>query len=79
MAVVLRRIRGKELSLSTMVDLLSNSDVAALSFGGGLAFKNVKASLEEVQRAKSTFPFSIGSCSLHEPDDDIARLLEVVD
>lgn len=77
-AVTLRRIRGKDLPVSTMTQLLANSDIHALSFGGGLAFKNVKATLEEVQKAKRIAGFSIGSCSLQEPDDDIARLLEVV-
>jgi hypothetical protein len=78
-AVILRRIRGKELSLSTIIELLSNSDSSAISFGGGLAFKNIKATIAEVQKAKQMTSFSIGSCSLQEPDDDLVRLLEVVD
>lgn len=78
-AVLLRRARGSDLSLSLLAELLRNPDIGAISFGGGLAFKNVKATREEAQKAKRLAGFSIGSCSLQEPDDDITRLLEVVE
>ncbi len=52
---------------------LSERDPAAFDFASGLAWRDVSIDLGRLGAALET-PFSIGSCSLQEPDDDLAAL-----
>lgn len=73
-AVMFRRALGHAAPLEILERLLTNSSAAALSLTTGLAFENLLLSAAKLQAAKKEAHFSIGSCSLHEPDADLLRL-----
>ena len=73
-AVYLRRALGEAISAAAITALLTNNSAAALSFGHGIRYANFAITPEELQRAKQRGHFSIGSCSIHEPDEDLTRL-----
>ncbi len=75
-AVMFRRALGHEAPLAALEQLLSSADPLAISFNRGLVFDSLAISFEELRRAKAASPFSIGSCSLHEPDADLRRLFD---
>ena len=72
--VLLRRAEGAHLSHTRLVALLTNSSLRAITTGEILAYDGISISYDQAAHAKSAAPFSIGSCSLHEPDADIERL-----
>ena len=72
--VMFRRSLGAKLSHTHLVDILTNQDAHAFSFDDSLHFKNLTISLAELQKVKESLPFTIGSCSLREPDEDLSRL-----
>ncbi len=69
--VMLHRHLGKQVSHK----VLTNQDPKALTFGEQLGYKELRISLADLQRAKSKGHFTIGSCSLHEPDEDLSRVI----
>lgn len=73
-AVMLRRSLGAALSQEILRELLTNRDQNAFSFGESLTYKNFALSLAEIAGAKESAPFTVGSCSLHDPDSDLLRL-----
>jgi hypothetical protein len=73
-AVMFRRVLGARVSHDTLVELLTNTDPKGLGIEECLQFKKLKLSMAELRHAKGMAPFTIGSCSLHEPDQDLSRL-----
>ena len=74
-AVLFRRIFGEGLSAERIADMLTNSLITNFSFARGLAYEDLHLDPVQLRHAKASAPFSIGSCSLTEPDQDLARLL----
>jgi hypothetical protein len=72
--VLLRRAKGEQLSHTRLLALLTNPSFQAITTGETLAYDGISISYDQAAHAKSAAPFSIGSCSLHEPDADIERL-----
>lgn len=73
-AVMLSRGLGSRLSHADLVQLLTNQEASAFSFGDTLRFKKLSLTAAELRHCKGSEPFTIGSCSLHEPDQDLDRL-----
>jgi hypothetical protein len=76
-AVYLRRALGSAISESALAELLMNNSITRFSFAEGLAYDAVRISAQELDAAVQRAPFSIGSCSIHEPDQDLVRLLGI--
>ncbi len=74
-AVYLRRALGPAISESALAELLINSSVTQFSFSEGLACAAASISAQQLDAAIQLAQFSIGSCSIHEPDQDLVRLL----
>lgn len=72
-AVMLRRALGAAISEFSIATLLTNSSWDSFSWVDEMRFENHSISLAQLTAAKESAHFSIGSCSLHEPDDDIAQ------
>lgn len=64
-----RGLRGDELAAC-----LSETDPGAFSFEGGVAWRDHHVALGDLGAAMQAVPFSIGSCSLTEPDEELQRL-----
>lgn len=74
-ALRLRQILGpEEMPLWRLEECLSTSDPGAFDFKEGLRWTDRIASCQAVEGAVSALAFSIGSCSLDEPDCDLVRL-----
>lgn len=73
-AVYFRRTLGGAIPAASLTELLTNNSVAALSFEHGIHYKNFAITSDQLQHAKQRCHFSIGSCSIHEPDEDLTRL-----
>lgn len=67
----LRTLTSKELTA-----LLANRSAHGFSFLDGLAWGGHSLSLAELRLARADLPFTIGSCSLSEPDEDLAHLFD---
>lgn len=68
-AVRLRQARGKEFG-PEVADCLGETDPVAFDFSDGIAWRGEQVTAAELARLP---PFAIGSCSLSEPDDDLAH------
>lgn len=55
--------------------LLAERDPGAFDFSYGVRWRTWHLPLNKLAAAKRAMPFAIGSCSLGEPDDDLAELL----
>jgi hypothetical protein len=73
-AVMFRRALGNKLPHARLVEILTNQDARAYTFGDSLKFKDLEISHSELRRVRENQPFAIGSCSLREPDEDLNRL-----
>lgn len=73
-AVMFRRALGNKLPHARLVEILTNQDARAYTFGDSLQFKDLEMTHSELRRARENQPFAIGSCSLREPDEDLSRL-----
>lgn len=73
-ALFLKRALGPSFPDIEALDCLFAVDTKFFTLGTSLGWKDYKISLEQLKDLKRQFPFSIGSCSLHEPDQDLARL-----
>jgi len=74
-ALMLRRAMGESAPESFLVELLSNRSISEIQFHSGLAYRGISISHDQLIQAKLQAHFSIGSCSLHEPDSDLSRLV----
>lgn len=72
--VMLRRALGDRVSHARLVEILTNEADDAFTFGPSLRFKDLQISHSDLKRAKKAPHFTIGSCSLREPDEDLSRL-----
>ncbi len=72
--VGLRLAQTVELSGLKLRSLLRDDDESSFIFDEGLGWKRHRVSVQRLQDATRTVPFSIGTCSLAEPDDDLKRL-----
>jgi hypothetical protein len=57
-----------------IVSLLDESDPSQFRFTHGLGWRNRRIDASALEQAHRDQPFSIGSCSLTEPDADLSRL-----
>lgn len=73
-AVMFRRALHATASEDMLIELLKNASTSELSLQDGVHFRSLHISRADLAQAKAKAHFSIGSCSLHEPDDDLARL-----
>lgn len=76
--VMLHRCLGDKISAKALEEILTNQDARAFSFGERLGFKDLSVSINELGTAKAKNHFSVGSCSLHEPDEDLSRIFPSV-
>jgi hypothetical protein len=74
-AVTIRRARHEEASEALVTRLLTNESMEPFSSPAELSFGGLSLSCNEVREARAAAHISIGSCSLHEPDKDLSRLL----
>jgi hypothetical protein len=75
-AVMLRRSFGAQMTEETILRLLETSDPKALVFESSLHYGELVVEPEQLAAIKGSSPFSIGSCSLKEPDEDLHQLLD---
>lgn len=73
-ALILSRAMVNKLSVAHIRECLEDVNLKNFAFGNHVSWRNYKISIEELQALRNNFKFSIGSCSLHEPDDDLNRL-----
>lgn len=74
-ALRLQKILGPERFPAAQVeDCLGEADPAAFRFDGSLSWRGAVAGERHLAEAVRAVPFSIGSCSLQEPDEDLSRL-----
>lgn len=76
-AVYLRRALGSAISESALAGLLTNDQINRFSFSEGIAYDVARISAQELEAALRLAPFSIGSCSILEPDQDLVRLFGI--
>jgi hypothetical protein len=72
-AVMFRRALGSLFEKGICNRLLQNGSPEALTFGAQMRFEEIAISAADLVNAKSRSLFSIGSCSLSEPDQDLAQ------
>lgn len=73
-AVMARRVLGERVTEKILINTLTNDRSDYFDFNGALKFGDLTIEYAELQQAKQLAHFSIGSCSLSEPDDDLNRL-----
>lgn len=73
--VMLHRHLEKRVSPKTLQEILTNQDPKAFTFGEELGYKELRISVADLQEARNRGHFTIGSCSLHEPDEDLSRVI----
>jgi hypothetical protein len=73
-AVALRTVLKAKATEEALCRLLTNDSASAFSFHSGLSVCGLSLTLPEIVAAKAALRFSIGSCSLREPDNDLIRL-----
>lgn len=74
-AVMLRRALGAEFTIGHCARLLALDSITSLAFGDTLSFEELTISRMDLVKAKNSAIFAVGTCSLREPDDDLARLV----
>jgi hypothetical protein len=72
--VMFHRLLRECVPANLLEEILTNQNPEAFTFGSQLGYKDLRMSLADLQKVKSASHFSIGSCSLHEPDEDLTRL-----
>jgi hypothetical protein len=75
-ALTLRR-NLPEFRIQSIRECLGNRDGSAFIFNHGLRWKDFLVPADAVVDTLAHFPLRIGSCSLHEPDEDLQRLYPV--
>lgn len=74
-ALYLRRSLGSRVFHDdALIACLTSSATSDFTLSDGLRWRDYSISEESVSEAKIAHFFSIGSCSIHEPDEDLARL-----
>ncbi len=74
-ALRLQKVLGPErFGPAQVIACLLAAEPEEFRFGDGLAWRDHAISADQLAAAAAAVPFSIGSCSLHEPDADLTRL-----
>ena len=74
-AVMFRRALGARFSLEQCARLLSSGSITSLAFGDTMSFEELTITRIDLVKAKNSALFTIGTCSLREPDEDLVRLV----
>ncbi len=75
LALYLRRTLGRKFSANNILELLKNEKTDSITFlESEIKWTNFTLKKINLKELKNKFPFSIGSCSLKEPDLDLIRL-----
>jgi len=72
--LLLRGLGAGRFPAPRLLECLQTERADAFDFGAGLRWQETGLGEIELVVAKQAAPFSVGSCSLREPDDDLARL-----
>lgn len=73
-ALFLKRHYGSTMTDQDTLACLTCEQASHYRFEDGVAWKQYRISPSELNLIKKQFHFSVGSCSLHEPDQDLLRL-----
>ena len=73
-ALYLKRHLGSAFSNQDLLGCLTCEQSSAYRFEDELQWNEQRLSVRDLELLKENFHFSIGSCSLHEPDQDLLRL-----
>ncbi|MGB1696826.1 MAG: hypothetical protein ACPHK8_00330 [Thermoplasmatota archaeon] len=76
LAMALRLDYALGLSEAERLDIMLSDEPADFVLYDGFGFKAKRAMAQRVTQAMQAVPFSIGSCSLSEPDGDLTRLFD---
>ncbi len=74
LAVGLRLAQSKGLAGAELAACIGETDASAFGFSGGVSWRNHKMGLGDLGLASVEVPFSIGSCSITEPDEELGLL-----
>lgn len=75
LAVYFRLLLGSEIfSRESLLELLQLKDAATLHFDENARWRDFSVTAEQIDQLRDRWHFSIGSCSLSEPDADLKRL-----
>ncbi|MEA3142996.1 MAG: hypothetical protein QOG31_320 [Thermoplasmata archaeon] len=74
MAVRLLQVHGAEFTAKDLAALLREADAGQFAFGEGVEWGEYGIHEDTLKDAMAELPFTIGSCSLEEPDEELARL-----
>lgn len=72
-ALRLRQVLGEAFPVDAVQGCLDEQDPSAFAFDG-LAWRGHRIDENTLRQAVQDLPFSVGSCSLREPDEDLVRL-----
>lgn len=75
-ALLFKRQLGSAFSERDTIACLTCDQPADYNFLDTLQWKQHRISPQDISRLRESFHFSVGSCSLHEPDQDLLRLFE---
>lgn len=73
-ALFLRHAIGENFSIDAIMGCLCASEPSALELETQLGWNDHLIPLEALRTVRSKYRFSIGSCSIKEPDEDLVRL-----
>lgn len=76
-ALYLRYAFGETFGINSIEECLNSESMSDFKFEQALSFKDFSITLETLKNLKEIFRFSIGSCSLREPDEDLVRLIKI--
>ncbi len=74
-AVLLRRALGERAAERQLARLLANDSIGEIGLADDLSFGELSISAAQARSARDMAHFSVGSCSISEPDRDLLRLL----
>lgn len=74
-ALYLKRQLGGDLPAHELLEILLCSDIRRFDFDTAVSYGPHRVDSKDICNLKKAFHFSIGSCSLLEPDQDLLRLL----
>ncbi|MEA3189831.1 MAG: hypothetical protein QOD77_413 [Thermoplasmata archaeon] len=73
-ALRLRQVHGAAFGRAAIREMLRENKPNAYDFTNGIAWRTYRMDLAQLRAVKAGIPFAVGSCSLQEPDADLARL-----
>lgn len=73
-ALRLRQVHGVAFGRAAIREMLRENRADAYDFSDGIAWRSYRLDAGQLRAVKAGIPFAVGSCSLQEPDADLARL-----